>query len=170
MENDPRAIAIDVPCRRVFVVMASSADPVRGCPPTGYGKVSVLEARTGKVRQVIPVGVAPTTVMVDEQTGRAFILTSGSLISRGMADGWSWLPGWLRTRLPFIPATPLSSSQQQVRASITALDTSRSVTPTSSGTRAATGPLPLMRFRCRLRRAPAMRYPMPSGTAIAWTA
>jgi DNA-binding beta-propeller fold protein YncE len=71
-----RAIAIDERRGRVFVVTAGDADPVRGCIPTEHGAVSVLDARTGRVLRIIPIGVAPTAVAVDEHTGRAFVPSS----------------------------------------------------------------------------------------------
>ena len=123
--KDPRAIAIDKRHGRVFVVTAGDADPVRGCIPTEHGAVSVLDARTGRVLRIIPIGVAPTAIAVDERTGRAFVLNAGGAMSIRAADGWSWLPGWLRRRLPFIPAAPSGVRVQVAPASIMVLETTR---------------------------------------------
>jgi DNA-binding beta-propeller fold protein YncE len=123
--KDPRAIAIDERRGRVFVVTAGDADPMRGCIPTEHGAVSVLDARTGRVLRIIPLGVAPTAIAVDEHTGRAFVLNAGGAMSIRAADGWSWLPGWLRRRLPFIPSASLGVREQVAPASIMVLDATR---------------------------------------------
>jgi DNA-binding beta-propeller fold protein YncE len=123
--KDPRAIAIDERWGRVFVVTAGDADPMRGCIPTEHGAVSVLDARTSRVLRIIPIGVAPTAVAVDERTGRAFVLNTGGAMSIRAAGGWSWLPGWLRRHLPFIPAAPSGVRVQVAPASIMVLDATR---------------------------------------------
>jgi DNA-binding beta-propeller fold protein YncE len=123
--KNPRAIAIDERRGRVFVVTAGDADPVRSCIPTEHGAVSVLDARTGRVLRIIPIGVAPTAIAVDERTGRAFVLNAGGAMSIRAADGWSWLPGWLRRRLPFIPAAPSGVRVQVAPASFMVLEATR---------------------------------------------
>jgi DNA-binding beta-propeller fold protein YncE len=123
--KNPRAIAIDERRGRVFVVTAGDADPMRGCIPTEHGAVSVLDARTGRALRIIPIGVAPRAIAVDERTGRAFVLNAGGAMSIRAADGWSWLPGWLRRRLPFIPAAPSGVRVQVAPASIMVLDATR---------------------------------------------
>jgi DNA-binding beta-propeller fold protein YncE len=123
--KNPRAIAIDERRGRVFVVTAGDADPVRGCIPTEHGAVSVLDARTGSVLGIIPIGVAPTAIAVDERTRRAFVLNAGGAMRKRAADGWSWLPGWVRRRLPFIPAAPSGVRVQVAPASSMVLEATR---------------------------------------------
>ena len=120
-----RAMAIDERRGRVFVVTAGDADPVRGCIPTEHGAVSVLDARTGRVLRIIPIGVAPRAIAVDERTGRAFVLNAGGAMSIRAANGWSWLPGWLRRRLRFIPAAPSGVRVQVAPASFMVLEATR---------------------------------------------
>jgi YVTN family beta-propeller protein len=123
--KNPRAIAIDKRHGRVFVLTAGDADPVRACIPTEHGAVSVLDARTGRVLRTIPIGVAPRAIAVDERTGRAFVLNAGGAMSIRATDAWSWLPGWVRRRLPFIPAAPSGVRVQVAPASIMVLDATR---------------------------------------------
>jgi hypothetical protein len=87
--------------------------------PTGVGKVSVFDLRSGTLRRTIPVGVAPQDVVVDEQSGHAFVVDRGGLVyvPGGWAERWMehvrpWLP-WLR---------PSAHPAQRVPSSVSILD------------------------------------------------
>ena len=64
-------------------------------------RISVLDAGSGRVLRTITLGAQPGQMAVDEANGRLVVLTIGSLAP---PDRWSWVPGWLRQRLPFLPA------------------------------------------------------------------
>ena len=49
-------------------------------------------------------GPAPVSMAVDEATGHVVVLTVGGQVP--IPDPWSWLPPWLRRRLPFLPPHP----------------------------------------------------------------
>jgi len=94
----PGAVAIDVRRERVFIANTGAVD-ARGVV-IDPGSVSVLDARTGMVRETLAVGLAPTAVAVDEQTARAFVVNFGG---RAIRDPWKWLPSDVRRRLPSVP-------------------------------------------------------------------
>jgi len=66
--------------------------------------------------------VAPVALSIDEQAGRAIVLTQETDVDSISADSWGWLPSWLRHAVPFIP-TPRSVTRV-VPGSIVVLDTS----------------------------------------------
>ncbi len=70
----PRAVAIDEPRGRVFVVNTGALND-RGAV-LDRGSVSVLDARSGVVRVTFRVGLMPTAVAVDDRTARAFVISS----------------------------------------------------------------------------------------------
>ena len=58
---------------------------------------------------------------VDEATGHVIGLTFGGQVP--IPDRWSWLPPWLRRRLPFLP--PPTSAVRTVPAGVSVLDVTR---------------------------------------------
>ncbi len=92
MDDLSREIAVDERDGRVFVV-----SPRRNA-------VSVLDARGGAILRTVRVGTTPIAVAVDSTRGRAYVVSQGS--PQPVPDRWTWLPGWLRARLPFVPAPP----------------------------------------------------------------
>src|SRR5437868_10918168 len=67
----PRMVAVDEKTGRVFVTNGAGA-PGQGSV-TGGGSVSVLDARRGTVLRIIPVGLAPFALAVDEKRGLVFV-------------------------------------------------------------------------------------------------
>ncbi len=92
MDDLSRDIAVDERSGRVFAV-----SPRRNT-------VSVLDARSGAILRIVRVGTTPIGVAVDSARGRAYVVSQGS--PQPAPDRWAWLPGWLRARLPFVPAPP----------------------------------------------------------------
>jgi hypothetical protein len=83
-----------------------SCDPRTGQILVGGAQgARVLDGRTGRLHGTLPTG--PFQAMaVDAQTAQAVLL-----VERGVAppaDPWAWVPGWLRRRLPLLPAPPTS--------------------------------------------------------------
>ncbi len=68
----------------------------------GSGTVSVLDGRSGALIRTLPVGLTPGAIAIDGRTDRALVLDNGGAVAAN--DPWAWLPGWLRGRLPFLPA------------------------------------------------------------------
>ncbi len=125
LHPDPWAMAVDTRHGRLFVAAVGDEDPIRSCIPTGYGVVQMVDTQAGRVIRTIPVGVAPVAIIVDERAGRAFVLNAGGDMSVRAADGWSWVPAWIRSRLPFIPVAPRGVRERVAPAGITVLDTTR---------------------------------------------
>lgn len=73
LPGDARAVALDERTKHTFVV----DDPSQGAGATP-GRVYVLDTRTGTVLQTVTVGRAPDFALVDERTGRVFVLNFGS--------------------------------------------------------------------------------------------
>jgi len=81
----PTAIAVD---NRHECVIVTSLGPVdSNGSPRGNGYVTALDAQTGRVKQIVRVGIAPVAIAVDEQAGRAFVLNAGKGVRIPMALG-----------------------------------------------------------------------------------
>ncbi len=93
---DVNATALTVDVRRGRV-LASTAG-VTSMPenaPIHPGKVFVLDARSGTIQRVLPVGVAPYAIAEDARTGQAFVVNSrGNGGSYNPPSQWylQWLP------------------------------------------------------------------------------
>lgn len=105
--RNPAALAVDGHTGQVFV----AAD----------GGIDIMDGTSGRLLRTIATGISPTAIVVDGQRGRA-VLIKGDSAARD-ADPWAWMPGWLRSRLPFIPAPPLRF--HNVPASVSILDLTR---------------------------------------------
>jgi YVTN family beta-propeller protein len=73
LPGDARAVALDERTKHTFVV----DDPSQGAG-AAPGRVYVLDTRTGTVLHTVTVGRAPDFALVDERTGRVFVLNYGS--------------------------------------------------------------------------------------------
>lgn len=71
----PLAVAIDDRTARVFVT--GNAFPIGGIGGR-LGHVDMLDAHTGALLSTVTVGVLPSALAVDAQTGRVFVTNSGS--------------------------------------------------------------------------------------------
>jgi len=117
VDGVPGAIALGVTPGRILVASASLAGT--SGQPAGGGTITLLDASTGAIQRVARVAATlnERTLAVDTPTGRVFTLNDG--IARAPHDPWGWIPSWLRTRLPFLPARPVQT--RAVPASVTAL-------------------------------------------------
>jgi len=75
------AIAIDARRDHTFIAVVTGS--TRACATPGGvchmpGTVLMLDARTGHTLRATPVGDNPSTIIVDERTGRAFVVNSGT--------------------------------------------------------------------------------------------
>lgn len=59
--------------------------PPRPTTTSLAGSVRVFDTRTGVLLRTVPVGVNPSAVVVDDRTGRAFVLTVGPVAASGPA-------------------------------------------------------------------------------------
>jgi len=123
----PVDMAVDELTGRVYVVTAgpilSTSAPVSGGSPAprGPGRVYVLDARSGAIRDEGTVGLNPVVVAADQRDGRVVVLNMAGLTSA--PDPWSWIPGDIRRHLPFVPAPP--STFQNTEGSVSILDATR---------------------------------------------
>ncbi len=117
VDGVPGAIALGVTPRRILVASASLAGT--SGQPSGGGTITLLDASTGVIQSVARVAATlnERTLAVSTPTGRVFTLNDG--IARATHDPWGWIPSWLRTRLPFLPAHPVRT--RAVPASVTVL-------------------------------------------------
>jgi DNA-binding beta-propeller fold protein YncE len=106
----PVAAAVDTRTDQVFI--AARAAPDRAGLPVGAGSLVVLDARSGLVLRRAALGVNPLAVAVDARAGRAFVLDAGGV--EHVADRWSWVPGWLRARLPIAPEAGYRTTSSSV--------------------------------------------------------
>jgi YVTN family beta-propeller protein len=91
------AVAIDSRRGRIYVAHADL--PYSRGVHSGPGTVSVLDARTGAILRTLPVGIAPTSLAIDESTGRVIVVNAGGRVQ--VHDAWTWLPGSLQRYVPF---------------------------------------------------------------------
>jgi YVTN family beta-propeller protein len=91
------AVAIDSRRGRIYVAHADL--PYSRGVHSGPGTVSVLDARTGAILRTRPVGIAPTSLAVDERTGQVIVVNAGGRVQ--VHDAWTWLPGSLQRYVPF---------------------------------------------------------------------
>ncbi len=70
----------------------------------GNGTLCVLDIRDGRVIRTLPLGGQYDRLALDEQARR--IILVGELSPSAPTDHWGWMPGWLRSRLAFVPPPP----------------------------------------------------------------
>jgi DNA-binding beta-propeller fold protein YncE len=93
------AIAVDERAQRVLVFTVTRT----GVPPATTGTMTILDARSGAILRVMPAHVPGAWMaVVDERTGHVFVLDGPHTVA--LPDPWTWLPVWLRRRLPLVPA------------------------------------------------------------------
>ncbi len=109
VQGEIRAMAVDARRHRLYILQGDTSHD---------GTLSMIDLRRGAVVTTKPVGLAPTALAVDEQSGRVVVVNQGG--SRQVTDRWGFLPDWLRTRLSPILGDP--SRIQPVPGSITILD------------------------------------------------
>ena len=110
-------LAVDARRGRVFVI-----DPTAPAAPDGAGSVSVLDARTGRLRRTLSVGRHPIALGVDEVSARLFVVNTNSGCVRPSGP-WDRLRGSVPRWLPFLP--PASQPTCQMPGTVTVIDTSR---------------------------------------------
>ncbi len=113
--TSPSAIVIDPESHRAFIadIFANT--------------VSVLDTQSGRVRSVIPVGLAhfaPQYIALDERT-RHVIVESIETPGAGPPDAWAWIPSRIRAWLPFVPRRPPPPGSALPSTSVTVLDVAR---------------------------------------------
>jgi len=86
----------------------------------GNGTLSVLDIRDGRVIQTLPLGGQYDRLALDEQTHR--IILVGEASAPALADPWGWMPGWLRSRIAFIPPPPHPSPAPPTNGKVATLD------------------------------------------------
>lgn len=108
LDSTAQAIMVEQRTGRVLIADSNRA--------TNAGQVIVLDGRTGRVIRVMAVCVGPQTMADDVQTGRVVVTCAGGYVYP--ADGWSWMPPWLRQLLPFVPHGSLPAQMMPSGVSI----------------------------------------------------
>jgi len=128
VDGVPGAVALGVTPGHILVASASPSGT--GGQLLGGGTITLLNEQTGVIQSVVSVAAPLTartlavdarTLAVDSRAGRVFTLNDG--VASTAQDPWGWMPSWLRTRLPFLPAHPVRT--RPVPARVTVLTVSR---------------------------------------------
>ncbi|SRR5579883_307645 len=112
LNQPPGPMAVDEAHGRIIVATQD---------PESFGRVIVLDERSGDVLHTFAVGGAVVALSVDQRSGRAYVLSENTNVP--MPDAWGWLPPWLRRRLPFLPQP--GPRTRTLPGSVTVLDASR---------------------------------------------
>jgi len=116
VDGVPGAVALGVTPGHILVASASPAGT--GGQLLGGGTISLLNEQTGVIQSVVSVAAPLTarTLAVDSRAGRVFTLNDG--VASTAQDPWGWMPSWLRTRLPFLPAHPVRTRPVPARVTV----------------------------------------------------
>lgn len=114
----PYQVVVDARRHRAAVNLGASA-------MSSLQRIAILDTRTGALLHTISIPQNGGPLALDPGTGH-LIVTTNALLS-GPTDGWSWMPGWLRDRLPGIPTPPaaLGPGQRILHNMVVTLDPSR---------------------------------------------
>ncbi len=62
-----------------------------------------MDSRTGQVLRTLAVGAEPMSMALDDRAQRLFIGDAGDPFPPPPPDPWAWIPGPVRSHLPFVP-------------------------------------------------------------------
>jgi len=116
VDGVPGAVALGVTPGHILVASASPSGT--GGQLLGGGTMTLLNEQTGVIQSVVSVAAPLTarTLAVDSRAGRVFTLNDG--VASTAQDPWGWMPSWLRTRLPFLPAHPVRTRPVPARVTV----------------------------------------------------
>jgi len=116
VDGVPGAVALDVTPGHILVASVSPSSTTS--QPPGGGTITLLDESTGRIQSVARVAATlnERTLAVDNRTGRVFTLNEG--VASATHDPWGWIPPWLRTRLPFLPAHPVRTRPVPARVMV----------------------------------------------------
>ncbi len=114
------AVALATDDRRGLLFVAFTQEIAVPHSPPIAGTLRVLDARTGQLRRVFPLGTGTVQLAVNQASGRLLLLTTGGIGFGPPPDRWGWLPDWLRQHIPFM--SPPQGNQVQAANRITILD------------------------------------------------
>jgi len=112
------AVALDASRHRVYVASINGVD-ANGVP-SGPGRVTVFDERSGAVLRVVDAGMTPRALGVDTGTGHVVVVDAGGSVTA--SNAWAWIPAAIRARVPFFNS-PVRT--RVVPASVSVLDLSR---------------------------------------------
>lgn len=100
-----QSVAVDARHARVYIA-------------TWRGPVLVVDEAQGRFVSPIQAGLQESAVALDTQSGQVFV-TNRHGMTRPRAGRWDWLPGVVRSRLPWIAATPTPALDTFGRGTVT---------------------------------------------------
>jgi len=128
----PGAIAVDERHGRVFVSHVGGHDgygsmgttPIHlPAPVAGPGGVSVVDGTTGQVLRTVAIGSEPMSMALDDRSQRLIIGDAGDPFPPPPPDPWAWIPGPVRSRLPFVAQH--APAGRPIPGKVLVLDTAR---------------------------------------------
>ena len=128
----PGAIAVDERHGRVFVSHVGGHDGYGSmgttpiylqAPVAGPGGVSMVDGATGQVLRTVTIGAEPMSMTLDDRSQRLFIGDAGDPYPPSPPDPWAWIPGPVRSRLPFVPQH--APAVRPIPGKVLVLDTSQ---------------------------------------------
>ena len=81
-----------------------------------------MNGTTGQVLRTVAIGAEPMSMALDDRSQRLFIGDAGDPFPPPPPDPWAWLPGPVRSRLPFVP--PHAPATQPIAGKVLVLDAS----------------------------------------------
>ncbi len=96
---NPNATALALDTRRGRLLIASSGAVDDAGTVSGSGSISVVDPLSGATLRTMAVGLVPSTMLTDTRDDRLVVVDSGG--TQRVVDPLGWLPGGLRSRLPF---------------------------------------------------------------------
>jgi YVTN family beta-propeller protein len=111
----PADVAVEAQTGHVLVTTHGATDDA-----SATGRLLVLDGSSGATVRTIALR-NPGLIAVAERAGRVFVVDDESTVP--VPDAWGWLPGWLRRRLPWVPAPP--GPLRTLPSQVTVLDLAR---------------------------------------------
>ena len=73
--------------RRAAILDPRSGQVIQGVVPAGAGHLRVLDGHSGAILRTLAIGLATTSVAVDERQGRVYVANAGAVDERGEYSG-----------------------------------------------------------------------------------
>ncbi len=112
----PIRLLLDAPHHRALVTTVNGYNST-----TPDAHIAVLDTRTGALVRMLPIPAGQLAYAMAVDTGTGHLVTAYATMSSDAPDRYSWIPAWLRARLPWVPPPPPSLGPNQRIVTHTAL-------------------------------------------------